>query len=306
MNNSTHVAVIGAGVIGLCWAALFAAKGYEVQVYDPRDDLDDQLTHTLPLYLKQIPDLPQDVNSILSRVHACHDLKKATMDAKYIQESGPESVTFKQALWAEIEQYVSADCLLLSSSSGIVASTQGAKMNNSHRIVIGHPFNPPHILPLVEICAAKTTSPQLIQQATEFYQSLGKFPVALNHEKSGFVANRLQMALVLEAIKLVNEGVVGIKELDDIVTHSLGIRWASVGPLLAFHLGGGAGGLTHLLEHIGVGLANAIGQPDMLTNDLISAIGKQANNAYPKRDLQHYCDERDRRQQVIINDQNSH
>lgn len=306
MDNTKQVAVIGAGVIGLCWAVLFAAKGYHVQVYDPREDLDEQLTHTLPLYLRQIPDITEDADVVMHRVRACRDLQKATTHAHYVQESGPESLEFKQALWAEVEQYVATDTLLLSSSSGIVASEQGAKMQHGERIVIGHPFNPPHILPLVEICAAPTTSAALIQQASEFYRSLGKFPVLLNHEKPAFVANRLQMALVLEAIKLVEEGVVGIKELDDIVTHSLGIRWASVGPLLAFHLGGGAGGLTHLLEHIGVGLATTIGQPDVLTKEVIARIGAQAEKAYPKSELQHYCTERDRRQQVIIDDQKTH
>lgn len=306
MAHSSQVTVIGAGVIGLCWAALFAAKGYQVQVYDPREDLDEQLTHTLPLYLKQIPNITEEMSAVFSRLHACHDLKQGCCNAQYVQESGPETTDFKQALWAEVEQYVEADTLLLSSSSGIVASVQGAKMQRRDRIIIGHPFNPPHILPLVEVCAAANTSAELITRACEFYRAMGKFPVPLQHEKPAFVANRLQMALVLEAIKLVEEGVVGVKELDDIVMHSLGIRWASVGPLLAFHLGGGAGGLTGLLEHIGVELANAIGQPNVLSKAVIQHIGDEANCTYPKEQLSAYRDERDRRQQLIINDQQTH
>ncbi|MFM2477795.1 3-hydroxyacyl-CoA dehydrogenase NAD-binding domain-containing protein [Celerinatantimonas sp. MCCC 1A17872] len=306
MENHQSVAVIGAGVIGLCWSALFAAKGYHVRIFDPRADLDNQLTEVLPSYIKQLPNLTEDIAAICHRVSAAPDIRKAVQSAQFVQESGPEKVDFKQDLWALIESFAPASTLFLSSSSGIVASVQGAKMHHGERIVIGHPFNPPHILPLVEVCADAKTPKALVQQAIGFYKRIGKTPVQLNHEKPAFVANRLQMALVLEAIKLVDEGVVGVHELDEIVTHSLGIRWASVGPLLAFHLGGGEGGLENLLTHIGEGLAAAIDQKDVLDEALIARIGEKARQAYPPQKLSALKQERDRRQQLIIDDQLAH
>lgn len=306
MKNSSSVAVVGAGVIGLCWSALFATRGYQVHIFDPRVDLDDQLMHYLTKYIQQLCQHGEDIAAISARVHVHSQLGAAIEHAQYIQESGPESIEFKQDLWHTIEKIAMPEALFLSSSSGITAQEQGEKMQSPHRIIIGHPFNPPHIMPLVEVSSSEQTSAELIEKAMLFYRHLGKVPVHLEHEKSAFVANRLQMALVLEAIKLVDEGVVDMRSLDEIVTQSLGIRWASIGPLLAFHLGGGDGGLAALLEHIGVGLAQAIGQQDVLTPELIARIGQKAEQTYPPSECARLTKWRDIRQQSIISQLQTH
>ena len=306
VQTEKAVAVIGAGVIGLSWAALFAAKGHTVNVYDPRADLAEQLAAKLPVFIPQVPGIAEDVAVIMARVTPVAELAEAVKDALLVQESGPEKVEFKQNLWAEVEPLVAAETLLLSSSSGIIASEQGARMKAPQRIIIGHPFNPPHILPLVEISADPATPASLIALAMDFYRTLGKEPVQLHKQVPGFVANRLQMALVAEAIRLIDDGVVSIEELDKIVTASIGIRWASIGPMKAFHLGGGDGGLEYLLSHIGVGLATAIGQQDALTGERIQRIGAEAERAYPHAQFAHYQQARDRRQALIIADHQAH
>lgn len=292
------IAVVGAGVIGQSWATLFAAQGYEVRVFDPRPDLADVLATNVPAWLPQVPGFASDSAAAAARVIPVPTVAQAVAGTVAVQEAGPESATFKADLWPQVEAAAPADALLLSSSSGIVASVQAAQMSQPDRLVIGHPFNPPHVLPLVEVSAAPDTPQQRLDAAMAFYRALGKHPVQLHKESAGFVANRLQIALVMEAIRLVEAGVVDVAELDEIVTNSLGIRWATVGPLLAFHLGGGPGGLTHLLTHIGKVLAADVGQE--LTDATIEVVGAQAAAAYPVEKFATYRAQRDALQGEII------
>lgn len=294
------VAVVGAGVIGLSWATLFAARGFSVSVADPRDDLAEVLPSTVRAWLPQVPGFDGDVEEAARRVSIAESVADAVVAAVAVQEAGPERVDFKRSLWAQIEEEAPEGALLLSSSSGIVASAQAADMRHPDRLVIGHPFNPPHVLPLVEVSAAPGTPQTRIDEAMAFYRTLRKHPVQLHRESAGFVANRLQIVLVLEAIRLVRAGVVSVEELDDIVTSSLGIRWASVGPLLAFHLGGGEGGLGHILTHIGKGLAEDVGQH--LGDDEIATVAAAAEAAYPISRFPEYREARDRLQAAIIAD----
>ncbi len=297
------VAVVGAGLIGLSWTALFAARGLAVRVWDPRPDLAEAIGATVPGAITGTPGFDGDVEDALRRVVTVPTIAEAVDGAVAIQEAGPERADIKQANWREIEQHAPADGLLLSSSSGIVASEQAKLMAGPARLLIGHPFNPPHVLPLVEVSADEATDQALIDRAMDFYRSLGKHPVQLHREVPGFVANRLQIAVVVEAIRLVQAGVVGVDELDDIVTNSLGIRWACVGPLLAFHLGGGQGGLASILDRIGRGLAEDIGQGDVLTDETIARIGEAADLAYPRERFAELAARRDGLQRTIIAEQ---
>jgi ketoreductase RED1 len=160
-------------------------------------------------------------------------------------------VEFKQSLGQTIEAAAPKQALLCSSSSSLPTSVQNVRMVDPSRLLIGHPFNPPHLMPLVEVVPSPVTDPALTAKALEFYNGIGKLALEIKKEIPGFVANRLQAAIFQESVYLVTEGVVTLDQLDDVMTSSLGIRWATCGPFLSFHLGGGPGGLTHFVEHLG-------------------------------------------------------
>ncbi|WP_224276997.1 3-hydroxyacyl-CoA dehydrogenase NAD-binding domain-containing protein [Streptomyces sp. LS1784] len=275
MDDFRHVTVIGAGVIGASWAALFLARGLAVTVNDPLPDVAertrDQLREAVPA-LKALGLPTADLDRAL-RFEA--DLGQALADADVVQENGPERLDFKQDLFARIEQAARADTLLLSSTSGIPASAMALEMKQPGRLVIGHPFNPPHLVPLVEVVPGEQTDPDTVRRAVAFYTALGKKPQVLRRQVPGFVANRLQAAFFREAVDLVVQGVVTEQELDDIVTSSLGLRWAVAGPFRSFHLGDGPGGLPDFLQHLGPALEDLwrdLGTPalDEATVELLS------------------------------------
>jgi ketoreductase RED1 len=172
-----------------------------------------------------------------------------------VQENGPEQLDVKQALFATVGQAVAPGTLLLSSSSSLRATDIAQGMTNAARMLIGHPFNPPHLMPLVEVVPGERTETAAIDAAVAFYRAVGKTPLVLRKAVPGFVANRLQAALFRECVYLVSAGVVTLDELDTVVTSSLGPRWATSGPFLSFHLGGGPGGLPAFFQHLGPGLA---------------------------------------------------
>lgn len=254
LDTHRRVTVVGAGVIGSSWTALFLAHGLTVTISDPMPDVEqqvhDQLQETLPtLRALGLPTAGLDRNL---RFEA--DLGKAVADADVVQENGPERLDVKQDLFARIEQAARPDTLLLSSTSGIRATDIAQALRQPERLVIGHPFNPPHLIPLVEVVAGEKTDQEVVKRAVAFYTALGKKPQVLRKEVPGFVANRLQAALFREAVNLVVQGVVTESELDNVVTSSVGLRWAVAGPFRSFHLGGGSGGLPHFLAHLGPGL----------------------------------------------------
>ncbi|APZ91602.1 3-hydroxyacyl-CoA dehydrogenase NAD-binding domain-containing protein [Fuerstiella marisgermanici] len=299
------VGVIGAGVIGLSWSAAFAASGYNVVVSDPRDDLQDALDKFIPMFVPQVPGFDGDVAEAVARVKPASSLANAVEGAVAVQENGPETPDFKQTIFAQLEEVAPTDCLFLSSSSGIPPAVQGEKLKDPNRIVIGHPFNPPHILPLVEVVGSENTPEDLVNRTLGFYNDLGKKAVRLHKAVPGFVANRLQFVLVDEAVRLVEQGVVSVKELDEIVEASLGIRWASIGPLLAGNFGGGPGGLRHILEHVFSALAKGMGR-EVYSSELVEKLGQQCDEAYPQDKLGQLAAVRDARQSAIIADHQKH
>jgi ketoreductase RED1 len=247
-EKNTRIAVIGCGVIGTSWTALFLASGREVSVYDPAPDAEIRIRRGIAEIAPRLASLGYRTASIEKRLRIHADLASAVRDAGIVQENGPERVAFKRTLWEEIEAHARPDALLLSSSSSIRATVQSSGMRNPSRMLIGHPFNPPHLVPLVEVAPGRRTSAEAVEAAVSFYRSVGKHPVVLRKEVPGFVANRLQGALFRESVSLVKSGVVTVDELDDIVTHSLGQRWATGGPFLSFHIGGGPTGFSGYLK----------------------------------------------------------
>ncbi|MEV7955065.1 3-hydroxyacyl-CoA dehydrogenase NAD-binding domain-containing protein [Streptomyces sp. NPDC087532] len=275
MDGFQRVTVIGAGVIGASWTALFLARGLTVTVNDPLPDVAqrtrDQLRQAVPA-LRAIGLRTDGLDRDL-RFEA--DIGKAVADADVVQENGPERLDFKQDLFARIERATGPDTLLLSSTSGIRATAMAQAMTQPGRLVIGHPFNPPHLVPLVEVVPGEQTDPDTVRRAVAFYTALGKKPQVLRKEVPGFVANRLQAAFFREAVNLVVQGVVTEQEIDDVVTSSLGLRWAVAGPFRSFHLGGGPGGLPYFLQHLGPALEDLwrdLGTPtlDAATVELLS------------------------------------
>ena len=279
-NNAT---VVGGGVIGISWAALFLAHGLHVTITDPEPGIEPLVRAGLAEVAPTLSALGLPTSDLTDRTGALRfepDLALAVADADVVQENGPERADLKQQLWAQIEDAAPRDALFASSSSGIPATTIAAGMRQPERLLIGHPFNPPHLVPLVEIVPGERTSPEVVRQAVDFYQAMGKQPQVLNKEIGGFVANRLQSALFREAVHLVAIGVVTEQELDDIVTSSIGMRWAVAGPFQTFHLGGGPGGLPDFLVHLGKQLEaswSGLGSPTF-DDATVALLSEQAAN----------------------------
>ncbi|HET6859856.1 MAG TPA: 3-hydroxyacyl-CoA dehydrogenase NAD-binding domain-containing protein, partial [Streptomyces sp.] len=267
MRNHTidNVAVVGAGTIGLGWAALFAAHGRTVRLTDPRPDLEQSLTDALPMLAVSLDTTAQDLRS---RIEVTPSLREAVREADLVQENGPERLEFKQELFADIAAAAPTGAILASSSSGIIASAIAGTLPDeaAARMLIAHPFNPPHVVPLVEIVPGERTSEQTVATAMDFYRSLDRTPVRLHKEIEGFAANRLQSAVLQESFRLVSQGVVTAEELDTVMKASLGGRWATVGPFESYHLGGGPGGIRHMIEHLGKGL-NPEDDPSGITQE---------------------------------------
>ena len=294
-------AVIGAGTIGVSWATLFAAYGMQVRISDPREDAQEVVEQAVRRFAETLPGGPRDPAELLARV-AVTGQDEAVDGADVVQENGPERLELKRSLWAGVERVAPAHALLLSSTSGLMPSEMSTEMAEPGRLLVGHPFNPPHVVPLVEVVPGAATTPEQVEAAVTFYRALGKAPVALHHEIGGFVANRLQSALFRESVHLVLSGVVTAEELDRVVTESMGVRWATAGPFESYSLGGGPGGLRHLLEHLGPGMARRwkdLGQPE-LTADVIDALSTATEERFAGRPYEERVQARDRAQLAVL------
>ena len=247
-----RIAVIGAGTIGASWAAYFLARGFEVAAYDPAPNGEDFARRFID---NAWPTL-EKLNAVLpgadrKRFSFFKDPAAAAKGAAFVQESGPEREDVKIELLAAIDAAAPPNSVIASSSSGLLISRVAAKCKHPERCVIGHPFNPPHLIPLVEVVGGSKTSPDAVRKAMNFYREIGKHPIHIKKEVRGHVANRLQMALWREAIHLVIEGVVSVADADAAIAYGPGLRWALMGPHLCFHMGGGDGGMKHYLDHLG-------------------------------------------------------
>ena len=240
------VAIIGTGVVGASWAALFLAKGLEVVATDVAPDADASLRHFVEAAWPALKRLGLAPGASQSNLKFAADLATAVKNADFVQENGPERIDFKRKLYRQLDDLLSADVIIASSSSGLTMSAiQSDCPSHPERCVIGHPFNPPHLVPLVEIVGGAKTSEDTIQRAFEFYTSIGKRAVRLHKEVPGHVANRLQAALGREVYHLVAEGVVSVADVDTALCWGPGLRWGIMGQVLLNHLGGGEGGIDH-------------------------------------------------------------
>ncbi|MFF1560799.1 3-hydroxyacyl-CoA dehydrogenase NAD-binding domain-containing protein [Streptomyces sp. NPDC058279] len=301
-SRQRTVTVIGAGTIGLGWIALFLGHGLNVRVNSRRADAPRIVAEGLELFGPYLPEGSADPATFGERLTFEPDLERAVADADVIVENAPENLELKQELYERIGKAAPAAALLLSSTSTLNPDDMGARMADSSRLVVGHPFNPPHVVPLVEVVAGERTTPEAVEEAVAFFESVSRVPVVLHKPILAFAANRLQSALLRESVHLVREGVVTLEELDRVVTHSIGLRWATVGPFLAFHLGGGQGGLRKWLGTLGSGLERGweqLGRPPM-DDETIRSLIEQAEQAYGAKTYEEHVRERDAKQTAIL------
>jgi carnitine 3-dehydrogenase len=244
------VAVVGTGVIGASWAAQYLARGLDVIATDPAPNAEDNLRKYVDEAWEQLEQIGLSPGASRDRLSFTKDSKQALAKADLVQENGPERPDFKIKLFADMDEVTPVDSLIASSSSGITPSVMQSACKHPERVIVGHPFNPPHIIPLVEVVGGTKTSPDAIQQAMRFYASIGKKPIHLRKELPGHVANRLQAALYREVLHLIQRGVLSVEESDTAVSYGPGLRWGVMGQSLQWHLGGGAGGIQHFMEQL--------------------------------------------------------
>jgi L-gulonate 3-dehydrogenase len=266
-NTERNVAIVGAGLIGRAWAAIFARAGWNVRLSDPhiptlkaaprliRDELHALARHGLA----------SDPDGAITRVSVAGSLAEAVVDIEFVQENGPERVEDKQAIFAQLDRLAPREALLVSSTSAIVASRFTEKLPGRARCLVGHPVNPPHLVPLVELCGAPWTSPEAIERAKAIYREIGQVPVTINREINGFVLNRLQGALLAEAFRLVGEGYISAEDLDHTVKDGLGLRWSFLGPFETIELNAPGGIPDYCARYTGFykELASAAAGPEV-------------------------------------------
>jgi 3-hydroxyacyl-CoA dehydrogenase len=261
-----RIAIVGTGVIGASWATHYLARGFDVVATDPAPNAEENLLKYVDEAWEQATSLGLTPGASRARLSFTAKMQEALANADFVQENAPERPEFKIKLFAEMDAATPVDSIIASSSSGITPSVMQSNCNHPERVLIGHPFNPPHIIPLVEVVGGTKTSPEAIRSAMEFYASIGKKPILLNKELPGHVANRLQTALYREVMYLIQQGVLSVADADDAVSYGPGLRWGVMGPSLQFHLGGGAGGIKHFVDHLMdpmAALIKTLGTPDI-------------------------------------------
>src|SRR5438046_3047678 len=279
-----RIAIVGTGVSGASWAAEYLARGFHVVTTDPAPNAEANLRKYIDEAWKDLTKIGLSKGASRDRLTFTTDMKEALVKADLVQENGPERPDFKMKLFAQMDEVTPVDSLIASSSSGITPSVMQTNCKHPERCVVGHPFNPPHIIPLVEVVGGTKTSREAIEQAMSFYAAIGKKAIHLRKELTGHVANRLQAALYREVAYLIQEGVLSVADADDAVSWGPGLRWGVMGPSLQWHVGGGAGGIKHFMEHLMDplgGMMKTLGNPEItpaLKKTIADGVLKEAAN----------------------------
>lgn len=254
VEEMNQVACIGAGVIGYSWALGFALKNKKVTVYDVTEEAlllaKERIHESMNLFMKNQVVTTSEASNIENSIVYTTSMEEAVKNADFIQESGPEHYDIKHQMVEEMEKYAKEDAIIASSTSGLLITEIAKHAKHPERFVGAHPYNPPHLIPLVEITKGENTSEENVKLTKEFYISVGKEPVVLQKEALGFICNRLQMALYREVCELVMRGVCTVEDADKAVTFGPGLRWGIMGPSLVFQLGGGKVGVDGLMTHL--------------------------------------------------------
>ena len=249
MQTIQSAAIIGTGVIGASWATAFLARGMDVVAADPASGAEQALRGTVAAQWTAMQEIGLSPGASLERLRFAASPEDAVAEVDFVQENGPERLDVKRDLFRRLDEAAPTSSLLATSTSTITISEfQDACRHHPERVVLGHPFNPPHLIPLVEVGGGKLTSEDAIERALAFYRAIGKHPIRLRREIKGHVANRLQAALWQEAFHLVSSGVASVADVDAAIAHGPGLRWSLLGPFLNLHLSGGEGGIGGLFD----------------------------------------------------------
>ena len=272
-----NIAIVGTGVIGASWAAYYLSRGFNVTATDPAPNAEAGLRKYIDEAWKTLSKSGLSSGASRDRLTFEPNMALALAKADFVQENAPERPDFKAKLFAKMDDATPPNSILASSSSGITMDVIQSKCQRPERSVIGHPFNPPHVIPLVEVVGGAKTSPQTIEKAMAFYSSIGKKPIRLFKALPGHVANRLQAAIYKEVLYLIQQGVLSVADADIAVSYGPGPRWGVMGPSLQWHLGGGPGGINHFMEHLMgplEGMMKALGTPN-ITPDLKQTVANE-------------------------------
>lgn len=248
------VTCIGAGTIGGGWAAYFLAQGFTVRVWDPAPDAAEKLTRLIDAAWPALAELDMVTGADRHAWTVHTDLAEAVAGTGFVQESAPEDLELKRSLLANIDAVCDENVVIGSSTSGYSMSEMAVTAKHPERLVVGHPFNPPYLIPLVEVVGGESTAVEAVDWAADFYTRIGKSVIRMDHEVPGFIANRLQEAQWREALHMIDQGEATVEQLDRSITDGPGLRWPFQGPMLTFHLAGGEGGMAHMLDHFGPSL----------------------------------------------------
>lgn len=279
-----NIAIVGTGLIGASWAAQYLARGFDVIATDPAPNAEANLRKCVDEAWALLTLMGLAPGASRDRLTFTADLKEAVSKADFVQESVPEQLVLKAKVFTQMDEAAPPDAILASSASGITMDIlQSGCKRHPERCVIGHPFNPPHVIPLVEVVGGAKTSEGVIEHAMAFYFSIGKKPIRLRKALPGHVGNRLQAALYREVLYLIQQGVLSVEDADIAVSYGPGLRWGVMGPSLQWHLGGGPGGIHHFVKHFMDGFAGLMKQlqmPDVtptLRQTIIDGVLKEAN-----------------------------
>lgn len=290
------VTCVGAGVIGGGWAAYFLARGYRVVAWDPAEDAEARLRRLVELAWPALTELGLAPGASPDNLLVEDDLATACAETDFVQESAPEDLELKRTLLADIDAVTPADVVISSSTSGYPMTEMQVRCKNPERTVVAHPFNPPYLIPLVEVVGGTATSAEVVAWTSDFFRHAGKSVITMDHEVPGFIANRLQEALWREALHMVATGEATVEQIDLSITDGPGLRWPIQGPMLTFHLAGGQGGMSHMLDHFGPSLLSPWTrlQAPELTGELRDAVVDGCQREAGDRTIDELVAERDR------------
>jgi carnitine 3-dehydrogenase len=272
--------LVGAGVIGAGWAARFVLNGVDVAIHDPDPEARRRVDEMLDNAARALDRLPDPPKPWRGKLAFAASIAEAVDGADLVQESAPERLDLKRNLLAEIDAHAPPDALVGSSTSGLLASDMQAAMGHPERLVVAHPFNPVYLLPLVEIVAGGRTAPEAVERAKSVYAALGMKPLVVRKEIDAFIGDRLLEALWREALWLVRDGVATVEEIDDVIRHSFGLRWAQMGLFQTYRIAGGEAGMRHFLAQFGPSLNwpwSKLTDVPELTDALVETIARQSD-----------------------------